>query len=334
MADDRERGFNSATVSNARDARRGAVSWSRRELLGAVAATMAGSMAASMGAGCGPTATKSLRLSGSNTVYGFAKELAIAFRMQRSDVTFRITGDGTSRGIKFAGEGEVQGLPADFTNRNKFMAPEPAGGVRDTSNGEMVDIGLSSREIFQSEREAYSAMQVIPFAYDGIAVATNNNITVANLTIAQLRGIYGGMIRNWSEVGGPDAPIVVIARDTLAGTAEAWDELVMNGTPVMATQMISQAADVPAALTSMPNAIAYLSVGDLNPMTMHAVSVEGIAPTIELVASGRYPIKRPFVFVTGGPPTTVQKDFIDFAFSTAGQAVITRLLAVPATRGA
>lgn len=299
---------------------------SRRELLGAFAAGMTA-------AACGPTSNKSLRFSGSNTVFAYAKELAVRYRALHADVSIRMTGDGTSRGIKFAGEGEVQGLPDGFTNRNKFMAPMPAV-VPDSSNGEKMDIGLSSRSLFQSEREAYSAMEAVPFAYDGIAVVTHPSVTVASLTIDQLRQIYAGMITNWMQVGGPDAPIVVIARDALAGTAEAWGELVMNGLPVMATTMIAQAEDVPAAVTSMANSIAYLSLPQINPMTMHPVSIEGVAPTVELVASGRYPIKRPFIFVTGSRPTTLQREFIDFAFTPEAQTLLSSLGVVPAARGA
>lgn len=282
---------------------------------------------------CSPTNNVvPLRISGSNTVYTYALELAKKYRERHASSAFRITGDGTSRGIKFAGEGEVQGLPADFSNRNKANLPEPAGGTPNSSNGERMDIGIASRGLFQSEREAYSAMVETPFAYDGIAVVTNRNITVPNLTVDELRRIYAGMIRNWSEVRGPNAPIVVIARDMLAGTAEAWSELVMNGLPVMANMMISMAEDVPAAVTSTPNSIAYLALAQIDAMTMNPVSIDTIAPTIENVASGRYPIKRPFIFVTGGRPTTTQAEFIDFAFSAEGQAVIRTVGAVPATR--
>ncbi|MBL8684090.1 MAG: phosphate ABC transporter substrate-binding protein [Myxococcales bacterium] len=273
-----------------------------------------------------------LRISGSNTVYTYALELAKKYRERHANSAFRITGDGTSRGIKFAGEGEVQGLPADFSNRNKANLPEPAGGTPNSSNGERMDIGIASRGLFQSEREAYSAMVETPFAYDGIAVVTNRNISVPNLTVDQLRRIYAGMIRNWNEVGGPNAPIVVIARDMLAGTAEAWSELVMNGLPVMANMMISMAEDVPAAVVANANSIAYLALAQIDAMMMNPVSIDTIAPTIENVASGRYPIKRPFIFVTGGRPTTTQAEFIDFAFSAEGQAVIRTVGAVPATR--
>jgi phosphate transport system substrate-binding protein len=304
---------------------------SRREVLAACAAAFS----AVASARCGPSGpSPSLRISGSNTVYTFARELAIKFRERDPSVRFRITGDGTSRGIKFAGEGEIQGLPAGFTNRNKFMAPEPAGGVPDSSNGEAVDIGISSRGLFQSEREAYSSMIETPFAYDGIAVVTHRSVTVPNLTMDQLRRIYAGAIRNWSEVGGPNAAIYVIARDMLSGTAEAWAELVMAGMPVMAAMMISMAADVPMAVSTTPNSIAYLSLAQIDESMMNPVAIDGLAPTIDHVASGRYPIKRPFIFVTGGPPTPLQARFIDFAFSTEGQNVVRGLEVVPATRGA
>jgi phosphate transport system substrate-binding protein len=300
----------------------------RRDLLG----LLAGTVAARALAGCGPRPMTALRISGSNTVFAYARELAVKFRERRRDVSFRITGDGTSRGIKFAGEGDIQGLPEGFTNRNKFMAPAPMGEVSDSRNGEPVDLGISSRALFSSEREAYSSMVATPFAYDGIAVVANRSVTARGLTREQLRRIYAGAIRNWREVGGADAPIVVIARDALSGTAEAWGELVMAGMPVMAATLIAQAEDVPAAVASMPNAIAYLSLAQIDEAMMVPLAIDGVAPTVPEVASGRYPIKRPFMFVTGGPPTALQAAFIDFAFSPEGQAVVTGLAAVPAMR--
>lgn len=313
----------SASASSERSA---SVVLDRRELLSVFAAGI-------VSAACGPTASKSLRLSGSNTVFTYAKELAIKYRARHEDVAIRITGDGTSRGIKFAGEGEIQGLPMDFTNRNKFMLPMPMGEIPNSRNGEKVDIGLSSRQLFPSEREAYSAMEAFAFAYDGIAVVTHRSVRVPNLTLEQLRLIYAGMITNWMQVGGPDAPIVVIARDALAGTAEAWNELVMNGLPVRATTFIAQAADVPAAVTSMAHSIAYLSLAQIDPMTMNPVAIDGVAPTVELVANGRYPIKRPFLFVTGSRPTALQQEFIDFAFTSEAKMTLTALDVVPAARG-
>lgn len=283
----------------------------------------------------GNAATNALRMSGSNTVFRYVIELATKYRERHPEVGFRITGDGTSRGIKFAGEGEIQGLPEGFMNRSRFMAPLGAAdvpAVAESMNGERVDFGLSSRDLLRSELEAYSTINTVTFAYDGIAVVTNRTVLVPNLTTQQLKDIYAGTITNWMAVGGPNAPIVVIARDALSGTAQAWDELVMQGTPVVASAMnVAQAEDVPAKVTMTANSIAYMSLPQVDPQTMNPVSINMVAPTIEQVGLGRYPIKRPFVFVTGTTPTVLQRSFLDFAFTAEAQAIITMLGAVPAT---
>ncbi len=308
--------------------------YSKREFLQLALASTTAVLSASV-VGCkGNAAANTLRMSGSNTVFRYAVELAKKYRERHAEVSFRITGDGTSRGIKFAGEGEIQGLPADFMNRNRFAAPLPASDVpqiADSMNGERMDIGLSSRDLLRSEREAYSTINVVTFAYDGIAVVTNRAVLVPNLTLQQLRDIYAGTITNWMMVGGPNAPIVVIARDALSGTAQAWDELVMGGLPVVASAMnVAQADDVPAKVAMTPNSIAYLSLAQIDPQAMNPVNIEGVAPTVEQVGLGRYPIKRPFVFVTGSAPTLLQRGFLDFSFSAEAQQIITMLGAVPA----
>ena len=310
-------------------------SFSKREFLQITLASTASAVGLSLDGCKGPSSSSALRMSGSNTVFRYAVELAKKFRERRPEVGIRITGDGTSRGIKFAGEGEIQGLGPDFMNRNRFLAPLPATDVpeiADSMNGERMDIGLSSREMLRSELEAYSSLNVVTFAYDGIAVVSHRTVLVPNLTLQQLRDIYAGIITNWMAVGGPNAPIVVIARDALSGTAQAWDELVMRGTPVVATAMnVAQAEDVPAKIVMTPNSVAYLSLAQIDAATMNPVNIDGIAPTTEQVGLGRYPIKRPFVFVTGNSPTVLQRAFLDFSFTADGQQIIAMLGAVPAT---
>ena len=45
-----------------------------------------------------------------------------------------------------------------------------------------------------------------------------------DLTLAQIKDIYTGKITNWKEIGGNDAPIVVVSRED--GTRDAFQEIV------------------------------------------------------------------------------------------------------------
>ena len=48
------------------------------------------------------------------------------------------------------------------------------------------------------------------FALDGIAIVVNSENTVEDLTLEQIKELATGEITNWSEVGGIDAPVVLI----------------------------------------------------------------------------------------------------------------------------
>lgn len=282
--------------------------------------------------GCSPPQpTASLRISGSNTVFNFAVELAKAFRMRNPHVAFRITGDGTARGIKFVGERQVSGLTMPLQSR-AFSLPE--GNTGPTTNGEPVDIGLSSRSLLNDEREAYTELVTHTFAVDGIAVATHMGVSVRNLTMAQLRDIYAGRITNWMAVGGPDAPIVVLARNPISGTAGAWQEIVMGRDQVTTSARIVEMNDaMPMEISSTPNSIGYLSIFLLDRAPINVLTIDGVAPTEENLAREEYPIRRPFLFVTYGEPTPLQRSFIDFALSPEGAQIVRMVGAVPVSGG-
>lgn len=301
--------------------------------------TLVVALCAAVGGSCGPRmpAQSSLRISGSNTVYSVAIALGDSFRMAHPEVRLRITGDGTARGIKFVNEGAISGLDASFTNRNKYESPAPATGtIADSSNGEHVDVGLSSRDLQPSEQEAYYNSVSTPFAVQGIAVATAMDVTgVRNLTRAQLKDIFSGATTNWQQVGGPNAPITVIVQNAISGTAGAWSDLVMMGTMVTPrATVVEMGEDMPMTIASHPGSVGYVATTYLTRAQLNVVQVDGQAPTEDAVTTMRYPLVRPFLFVTLGRPAGAVATWIDFAFSTAGQGVLRAAGAVPLTRGA
>lgn len=62
----------------------------------------------------------------------------------------------------------------------------------------LCDIGMASRELKSSETDAGLTPTVI--AMDGIAVIVNQDNTVDNLTSAQVKDIFTGVVTDWSEV--------------------------------------------------------------------------------------------------------------------------------------
>ncbi|MDJ0696788.1 PstS family phosphate ABC transporter substrate-binding protein [Mastigocoleus sp. MO_188.B34] len=94
-------------------------------------------------------------------------------------------------------------------------APSSETGIKMLLNGE-IDFSLSSRILKKEERQIAKQkgfkLQEIPVAVDGIAIAVNHSLNISGLTVAQLRSIYTGKIRNWQELGGPSLPIKPYSR--------------------------------------------------------------------------------------------------------------------------
>ncbi len=241
-----------------------------------------------------------LQIAGSTTVQPLAEVLAESFMEANPDVVIEIQGGGSSVGVTSAGDGTV-------------------------------DIGSASREIKDSEMETYPDLNVYTIAFDGIAVITNPELDIPTLSVDQIRAIFSGVITNFSEVGGPDAEIVVVSREEGSGTRAAFEELVLTHTdangekvvdPITENALLQQSnGQVSTLVSTTPNTIGYLSFGYLSD-AVKSVSIDGVAPTIENVKNGTYSIFRPLNLLTNGPADGLAKAFIDFILSDAGQEIV------------
>lgn len=81
-----------------------------------------------------------------------------------------------------------------------------------------------------------------------------------------------------------------------------------------------------------PNAIGYCSMGALSDR-VKALAIDGVAPTVQAVKLGAYPITRPFYIITGQTASAAAEDFIQFVLSQAGQAVVEQAGYIPTGSG-
>lgn len=139
--------------------------------------------AASALAACGTSfAAGTVNLNGSTTVLPVMQQVSEAFMQKNPGVVVTISGTGSGNGIK---------------------------ALRD----KMTDVAMSSRDLKDKEKKDFEAHGInpvkIPVALDAIIPVVSPKNAVASLTMEQLRDLFAGKIKNWKELGGADAPVVV-----------------------------------------------------------------------------------------------------------------------------
>jgi phosphate transport system substrate-binding protein len=242
-------------------------------------------------------------IKGSTTVLPIAQKVAEAYMKQNPDVKISISGGGSGNGIKALIDGST-------------------------------DIADSSR--FIKDKEVKMAVEKgrypVPFAvaYDCIIPVVHPSNPIMNLTLQQLKDIYMGKMKNWSEVGGPDKPIVVISRDTSSGTYEVWEKKVMKKERVYPGALL-QASNgaIVQAVSKNENAIGYIGIGYLD-SSVKGLMVERIQGTPETTLNGTYPVSRALYMFTQGWPKGDTLNFINFVIHPEkGQELVGEVGFVP-----
>lgn len=220
----------------------------------------------------------------------------------------------------------VNGLKEAIVETYPDLQLEPqftgsSAGVEAVTNG-TADIGDVSRALTDEEKAGGLVENIV--ALDGIAIVTDKANTASNLTTQQLKDIYTGKIKNWSEVGGADQNIVVIGRESGSGTRDAFEEILDIADQCDLAQTLNETGAVAAAVQSTPGAIGYISLDALSD-DVKALQLDGVSPSEATIKDGSYTLQRPFVMATKGEVSEqsaqVQAVF-DFINSDAGQEVI------------
>lgn len=191
------------------------------------------------------------------------------------------------------GEAFMEKYP-DVTVTAEFVGS--GAGIEAVNNG-TADIGNSSRSLKDEEKEAGAVENIV--AIDGIAVCVDTANTVSGLTKEQLISIYNGTVTNWSEVGGEDAPIVVVGREAGSGTRGAFEEILGLEDSCSYANVLDSTGAVMAKVASTPGAIGYVSLDALDDSVI-ALALDGAEATADNIKAGNYFLSRPFVMATKG----------------------------------
>ena len=255
---------------------------------------------------CLTASAESLQIEGSTTVGPIADAFAEYFKKVYPDLDITVKKTGSGDGAAALVDGRC-----DVATMSRFMKGKEFGDA--VANG------------------VYPVAHVV--AMDGVCIVVHPSNPVKGLTKAQIRDIYMGKITNWSQVGGPNLPIVVISRDTSSGTYETFHGLVMEKKEMgSAVEYVNSNPQAHARVKTTAGAIGYVGIGFLD-RNVKALKVDGILPSRQTIASGVYPVARPLFMFTNGYPElgSMVHKFCTFYLTETGQELVEAKGFVPLT---
>jgi phosphate transport system substrate-binding protein len=185
------------------------------------------------------------------------------------------------------------------------------GGFRKLCRGE-TDVQGASRPILEEEMAECAAGNVqyveIPIAIDGLTVVVNPSNPVSAVTLTELRRIWEpaaeGRVTNWRQVNvsWPNLEMSLYGAGAASGTFDFFTEAVNGSAKVSRTDYTPTEDDniTVQGVIGSPGGLGYFGYAyfDQNREQLKALSIDGVAPTPETIASGAYPLARPlFLYV-------------------------------------
>ena len=238
-----------------------------------------------------------------------------------------VTTDGSTSMNKVIGAlGEA--FQSDSGITVTYNATGSGAGIQAVLEGRC-DIGLASRDL--KDEEKAKGLEGTVLAYDGIAIIVNPENPVNDLDLETIAKIYTGEIKNWKEIGGNDAEIVLIGREAGSGTRDGFEFITDTEDKCKYRQELTSTGDVITTVASNPNAIGYASLASVKD-TVKALKIDGVTASEETIKNGTYVVQRPFVLVTKTDVTLSEsaQSFFNFITSEAAHEIIIEAGVVPA----
>lgn len=249
-------------------------------------------------------AGENIIIDGSTTVGPIAKAFAEFYKESHPDVNITISESGSGNGVK-----SLINKACNIANLSRFMKDSEFKSC--VANGVLPDAHV--------------------VAFDGLAVIVNPKNKIRSLTMSDIAAIYTGKITNWKQLGGDDAKIVVVSRDTNSGTYETFNELVLKKAKIVKdAEYVGSNGQARTRVNTTKDAIAYVGLGFVDD-TVKPLSVEGILPNAKSITSGKYPIARPLFMFTNGYPKMGGDifNFVTLHLSGEGREIISDLGYIP-----
>lgn len=187
-----------------------------------------------------------------------------------------------------------------------ILQSTPGRGLSDLINGKL-DAAVAAVPLDSmatgAEKEGTKvdkgALQQQEVGTNKVVVYVHPSNPVSNLTKDQMKGLFTGKITNWKEVGGKDAPVIVVWGKNSPGQNALFTKIILDGVKITAENLeTTDYKGIKEAVQANPEAIG------IDPLGMADATVKAIKPSPEVTA--------PIRIVTKGAPSPAVQKLIDF----------------------
>ncbi len=189
-----------------------------------------------------------------------------------------------------------------------------------------VDFGYIGRDLRSTEPK----ITLTAIGFTGTAMAVNAANPATTLTKDQVTKIYGGQVKDWSEVGSTAGPVKAFRREAASSTRTTIESYVWgSAAPAYSAdvQEIFESADTIKAIGAFKGSLGTvtLSAKNLKDTTMKLIGMDGVQPTLANLNNGTWKISKSSYISTNGDPAKVKpaiKALVEFIKSPEGQKII------------
>ncbi|MEM9219110.1 MAG: substrate-binding domain-containing protein [Cyanobacteria bacterium P01_F01_bin.150] len=215
---------------------------------------------------------------------------------------------------------KAQSETVEFT----FLPPSQTSGGISGVQKKLMDIGGVSRK--PTPEETDNQLTYLPLVQVPLVLVAHESVTgVSDISAEQIKAIYQGDIRNWQELGGPDAEIVLF--DFTEDENEKQElrraylgaDLKVTPTAIVFAED-DELLDI-ASITDFSMAAVPLE-DELDELPMTILRIDGVAPSRNTLEDETYGMKLPLGIVLSLEPAPNVEAFVNFVTSTEGQQAL------------
>lgn len=190
-------------------------------------------------------------------------------------------------------------------------------------------------KLIEDAKENYKVVRIVK---DAFVFLINDQNSLGNLSLEDIKSIYRGTITNWSQVGGENVEIIPYQRPDNSGSQTLMYKMVLPVDEIMDAptslkpgemgELVDAVSDYTTGKGALGYSVYYYASGMYVQEGSKLIAVDGVYPTNETIANDTYPLVEGYYAVYRESDKNAEK-LMDYILSAQGQYIAEKSGYVP-----